>query len=146
MVLTVHLLTLIFSWTGISAIIIPSCDEDVFFSNVHVCLSNFNHSMETSSYGDGCPWPTVKRIYYDLKYCVDDWLTTSWCRGHRFLVDEVFLEVHNKYFFLCGQVQDPPLTTLIMLITPGIIFTLFVPLLCLKLTPSHTEMPSTLGL
>lgn len=85
-------------------------------------------------------------IYNQLKYCVDNWAYLSWCKGYRFLVDEVFLEVHEKYFLLCGQVHDPPLTTLIILIASTIIPTLFLPLLCLKLTTWNREMPSTLGL
>lgn len=84
--------------------------------------------------------------YNALKVCVDEWASVSWCRGHGFLVDEVFLEVHKMYFKLCGQVHDPPLTTLIMLIAPVLIATLFLPILCVTLTTWDTEMPSTLGL
>uniref|UniRef100_A0A8C5HGI4 Uncharacterized protein n=1 Tax=Gouania willdenowi TaxID=441366 RepID=A0A8C5HGI4_GOUWI len=72
-------------------------------------------------------------IYNTLKHCVDKWAIKSWCKGRGFLVDEVFLEVHQKYFSLCGQIQDPPVFTLVMLITPVIIATLFLPLLCVHL-------------
>lgn len=85
-------------------------------------------------------------VYNELKYCVDDWEKATWCKGHKFLVDKFFLTVHRKYFGLCGQVHDPPFTTLIMLIAPCIIITFLLPLLCLKLTTWNTEMPCTVGL
>lgn len=73
-------------------------------------------------------------IYNQLKKCVDDWANWSKCRGRSSLVDEIFLEVHEVYFSDCGRVHDPPLTTLIMLIAPATIVTLFLPLLCANLT------------
>ncbi|XP_034742299.1 receptor activity-modifying protein 1-like [Etheostoma cragini] len=147
MVLTVYLLALIFIRTGKAAkFVVPPCDRDMFDSGVDKCLSDFNRSMETSGYQDRCPWPTGKHVYNQLKSCVDDFTIRSWCRGHGFLVDTIFLEVHKVYFKLCGQVHDPPLTTLIMLIAPGIIATLFLPVLCVNLTTLKTEMPGTLGL
>lgn len=60
-------------------------------------------------------------------------------------MDKVFLKIHDMYFSVCGQVQDPPLTTLIMLIAPITIATLLLPLLCVNLTTRDTETPSTLG-
>lgn len=147
MVFTAYLLALVFTGTGMAAkFVVPPCDSHMFDSGVGYCLSGFNRSMETSGYQDRCPWPTVKRTYNALKVCVDEWASVSWCRGHGFLVDEVFLEVHKMYFKLCGQVHDPPLTTLIMLIAPVLIATLFLPILCVTLTTWDTEMPSTLGL
>ncbi|AWP12780.1 putative receptor activity-modifying protein 1-like isoform 3 [Scophthalmus maximus] len=135
MVLTACLLALVFMWTGMAAkSVSPPCDQHMFDSDVDNCLSEFNNSMDTSSYRDSCPWPTVKHIYNQLKFCVDDLAKVSWCKSQTFLEDKVFLGVHQTYFSLCGQVQDPPLTTLIMLITPAIIFTLSLPLLCIHLT------------
>ncbi|KAM3608442.1 uncharacterized protein V6R79_025433 [Siganus canaliculatus] len=147
MVLAAYWLVLAFLWTGTAVkFVVPQCDQNMFDSNVADCLSDFNRSLETSSYQETCPWPGVKRIYNKLKLCVDNWATVSWCRGQGFLVDEVFLEVHETYFSACGQVHDPPLTTLIMLIAPGIITTLFLPLLCVSLTTYNIEMPSSVGL
>ncbi|XP_042350023.1 receptor activity-modifying protein 1-like [Plectropomus leopardus] len=147
MVFTAYLLALVFIWTGMEAkFVVPPCDRHMFDSGVSYCLSDFNRSMETSGYQDSCPWPTVKRIYNQLKVCMDKWANVSWCRGHGFLVDQVFLEVHQIYFRLCGQVQDPPLITLIMLIAPVIIATFLMPVLCVNLTTWNTEMPSSLGL
>lgn len=147
MVLTAFLLALIFIQTGMAAkFVVPPCDRHMFDSGVAGCLSDFNKSMETTGYQDSCPWPTVKRIYNKLKGCVDDWATASWCKGRGFLVDTVFLEVHKMYFKLCGQVRDPPLFTVIMLIAPVIIATLFLPILCFPLTTWSTDMPGTLGL
>ncbi|XP_040003680.1 uncharacterized protein LOC120801159 isoform X2 [Xiphias gladius] len=104
MVLTACMLALIFICTGMAAkFVAPPCDLHMFDSNVDNCLLEFNNSMETSSYQDRCPWPTVKRIYNKLKFCVDDWARVSWCRGNGFLVDKVFLEVHETYFSLCGK-------------------------------------------
>ncbi|XP_059199539.1 receptor activity-modifying protein 1-like [Centropristis striata] len=145
--LTAYLLALIFIWTGTALkFVVPPCDPHMFDRGVDNCLTDFNRSMETSGYQGRCPWPTVKRVYNQLKGCVDDWARASWCRGHGFLMDSVFLEVHQMYFKLCGQMQDPPLTTLIMLIAPGIIVTLFLPILCYNLTTWNTEMPSSIGL
>ncbi|XP_070694751.1 receptor activity-modifying protein 1 [Pempheris klunzingeri] len=142
MVLTVYFLVFIFIWTGMATkFVVPPCDQHTFDSNVDNCLSEFNKSMEIIGYQDRCPWPAGKSTYNDLKYCVDDWAKKSWCKGHGFLVDKVFLEVHRMYFYLCGQVRDPPLNTLIMLIAPVIIATL-----CLPLTTYNTELASTLGL
>ncbi|XP_041807314.1 receptor activity-modifying protein 1-like [Chelmon rostratus] len=147
MVLSAYLLVLTFVWTGQAAkFVVPPCDWHMFESNVDNCLSDFNKSLEASGYQDGCPWPAVKGNYNKLKHCVDDWANESWCRGHRSLVDKVFMAVHDTHFSACGQVQDPPLTTLIMLIAPVIITTLLLPLLCAKLTTYNIEMPSSLGL
>ncbi|KAI3356531.1 hypothetical protein L3Q82_017737 [Scortum barcoo] len=118
--------------------VVPPCDQHMFASNVDNCLSDFNKSMETSGYQDRCPWPAVKRVYNKVKHCVDHWAKASWCRGNGFLVDEIFLEVHHTYFSICGQVQDPPPTTLILLIAPVIIVTLFLPFLCVNLTTWNT--------
>lgn len=147
MVLTVSLVLLVFIWTGLAEkFVVPTCDRYMFDSNVDNCLSDFNRSLETSGYQDSCPWPAVKRIYNKLKYCVDDWAKASWCSGRGFLVDEVFLKVHETYFSLCGQVIDPPLTTVILLIAPVVMATLFLPLLCNSLTTYNIEMPGSLGL
>ncbi|XP_051261057.1 receptor activity-modifying protein 1-like [Dicentrarchus labrax] len=147
MTLTAFLLVLVFVWTGMAVkFIVPPCDQHMFDSNVDNCLSDFNKSLESSGYQDKCPWPAVKSIYNKLKHCVDDWANVSWCKGYGFLVDNVFFEVHEMYFSVCGQVQDPPLTTLIMLVAPVIIATLFLPLLCVNLVTCNIEMPRTLGL
>ncbi|XP_023147007.1 receptor activity-modifying protein 1-like [Amphiprion ocellaris] len=140
MILTVHLLALLFTWTVSFSLgmaekfVVPACDQNMFDSHVENCMSDFSKNMETSGYQDKCPWPAVKRIYYELKVCVDHWANISWCRGHKFLVDELFLEVHQTYFSLCGQVHDPSLSTLIMLTAPSVIATLLLPLLCVHLT------------
>nr|XP_057937170.1 receptor activity-modifying protein 1-like isoform X2 [Doryrhamphus excisus] len=134
MVFTYILLAFVFFCTGLSVKVIEPCDKHMFESNVHICRSAFNKSMETSGYHEGCPWPAVKRTYNTLKFCVDHWANTSMCRSRGSLVDDFFQEIHQKYFASCGQVHDPPLTTLIMLIAPGVITTLFLPLLCIKLT------------
>ncbi|XP_029315386.1 receptor activity-modifying protein 1 [Cottoperca gobio] len=145
--LTACLLALIFIWTGMAAkFVAPPCDRHMLDSGFNKCLSDFNKSMETSGYLDSCPWPTVKDVYNTLKSCTDKLASVSWCRGHRFLVDTFFLEVHEMFFKLCGQVHDPPLTTLVMLIAPVIIATLLIPIVCIYLTTCNTEMPSTLGL
>lgn len=142
--LTAHLLTLIFMCEVFVApgstvkFVVPQCDRDTFDLNVENCLSDFNKSMESSGYQHYCPWPTVKRSYNQLKHCVDNSATASWCKGRGFLVDDIFLEVHYLYFTLCGQVHDPPLFTLIMLIAPVIIVTFFLPLLCVHLTTWKT--------
>nr|XP_046259852.1 receptor activity-modifying protein 1-like isoform X2 [Scatophagus argus] len=147
MVLTAFLLVLMFIWTGMAArFVVPPCDQDTFDRNVDKCLSDFNSSLETSGYQYRCPWPAAKSIYNKLKHCVDDWANMSWCRGHRFLLDEVFLKVHNTYFSVCGQVHDPPLGTLIMLIAPVVVSTLLLPILCVSLTTWNSEKPSSLGL
>uniref|UniRef100_A0A667Z6N4 Uncharacterized protein n=1 Tax=Myripristis murdjan TaxID=586833 RepID=A0A667Z6N4_9TELE len=86
------------------------------------------------------------RVYNVLKYCVDHWAILTSCKGWEFLVDKFFLDVHQMYFSLCNsRIQDPPLTTLIMLIVPGIIATLLVPALCAHLTTQDTERLGTLG-
>ncbi|XP_071756984.1 receptor activity-modifying protein 1 [Centroberyx gerrardi] len=144
-----YLLALILIWTGLGeGLVVPPCNRHMFDSNVHgLCLPDFNSSMETSGYQVRCPWPVTKRVYNTLKFCVDHWANQSWCKGRGFLVDEIFLDIHQSYFSHCnGRLQDPPLTSLIMLIAPGIIATLFLPLLCVPLTTWDTEMPSTLGL
>lgn len=106
-------------------------------------LDCWNHSKASKL----CPLLTLFfcSIYSKLKHCVDYWENVSWCRGHGFLVDKVFLKIHDMYFSVCGQVQDPPLTALIMLIAPITIATLLLPLLCVNLTTRDTETPSTLG-
>uniref|UniRef100_A0A8C6PHL7 Uncharacterized protein n=1 Tax=Nothobranchius furzeri TaxID=105023 RepID=A0A8C6PHL7_NOTFU len=74
------------------------------------------------------------RIYNDLSWCVEKCASATWCKGHKYLVDDVFLEIHRMYFSLCGNVQDPPLLNLIMLIAPAIVATLLIPFLCIHVT------------
>lgn len=105
------------------------------------CWNHFSHLNFVL-----CLTPFFFSIYSKLKNCVDDWANASCCRGYSFLADKVFLKVHDMYFLDCGQVQDPPLTILIMLIAPVTIVTLLLPLLCVNLTTLDTEMPSALGL
>lgn len=139
MALTAYLLALIFFCTGMAEkSVVPPCDQHMFDSKVNHCLSEFNLSMEASDYQDRCPWPGVKSTYNQLMFCVDKWAKVGWCKGYGFLVDKVFLEVHQTYFSLCGRVHDPPFTTLIMLIAPAIIVTFLMPLLCVRLTTWDT--------
>ncbi|CAG5865954.1 unnamed protein product [Menidia menidia] len=126
--------TVLFSPGMASEFVVPPCNENSFGSAVENCLSDFNKSMETSGYQEKCPWPNVRRIYNNLKVCVEKRASKTWCTGYKFLVDEVFLKVHWRYFSLCEEVQDPPFFTLVMLIAPVIIATLFMPLLCVHLT------------
>ncbi|KAM6934502.1 receptor activity-modifying protein 1 [Xenentodon cancila] len=116
----------------------PPCDQNMFDFNVGNCLSEFNTSMVISGYQEECLWPNVKRDYYQLKLCVDFWANKSLCGGYMFLVDKVFLEVHQMYFSPCEQVQDPPLSTLMMLTAPVIITTLLLPVLCVPLITWNT--------
>ncbi|KAG7502702.1 hypothetical protein JOB18_024951 [Solea senegalensis] len=136
MALTATLLALVFIWTGMAVKYVPPCDELSFQSNVHICLSEFNKSMEMSGYHDSCPWPTVKGIYNNLKVCVEALRDKTWCKQHGSLLDNVYLPVHQTYFYLCGQLRDPPLMTAIMLIAPCIIVTLCMPCFCLLLNHS----------
>ncbi|XP_071063235.1 receptor activity-modifying protein 1 [Pseudochaenichthys georgianus] len=146
MLLTAYLLALIFIWTGMAATsVVAPCDHHMFDSGIQNCLSDFNKSMETTGYQHMCPWPTVKRLYNELNICVDSSATVSWCKRYTHLVDAVLLEVHEIYFNLCGQVHDPPLFILIMLIAPPIITTLFLPILCVGITTCETKMASTFG-
>lgn len=147
MVLPAFLLGFILTLTGVAGkLVVPPCDLHVFDSNVVICLSDFNRSMEAAGFQKGCHWPAATGIYYQLKLCVDDWAKASWCKGQGFLVDNIFLRVHSTYFQQCGQVEDPPFFTLIMLIAPVIIVTLLMPAVCVKLTTWNTEMPGSLGL
>ncbi|MEQ2189569.1 hypothetical protein GOODEAATRI_026570 [Goodea atripinnis] len=72
-------------------------------------------------------------LYNKLKMCVEASVKQSWCMGYTFMVDEVFLKVHQMFFSLCRQVHDPPLYTLLMLIVPSMIVTFFLPFLCVHL-------------
>uniref|UniRef100_A0A3Q2ZEX8 Uncharacterized protein n=1 Tax=Kryptolebias marmoratus TaxID=37003 RepID=A0A3Q2ZEX8_KRYMA len=78
------------------------------------------------------------RRYNSLTLCVENGAKTSLCMGHMFLIDEVLLQIHQTYFSLCRQVQDPPLLTAFMLMAPGVVFTLFMPFLCVHLTTRLT--------
>lgn len=84
-------------------------------------------------------------IYHKLKLCVDNLAIASSCEGHGSL-DDFFLKVHNMYFSSCGQVRDPPLTIVILLIGPLTLLTLVLPHLCVFLTTKNTEISCSLGL
>ncbi|XP_053296170.1 receptor activity-modifying protein 1 [Pleuronectes platessa] len=144
MELTVCFLALGFIGTGMATQKkIPPCDELMFHNDVDNCLLAFNHSMETSGYEDRCPWPAVKGVYYQLQICVNLTAGLYWCKGYKSLLDEVYLAVHRKYFSLCGLVRDPPAITLMLLISPSIIITLLMPLVCLPLvTEGQTSLCS----
>lgn len=125
--------------TGLEAKLkVPPCNLHLFQTHMHLCLSDFNSSMETTGYRTDCPWPTVKVPYNKLRECVEHWANTTLCKGVGSTVNDFFLDVHQTYFSLCGQVQDPPLFTLVMLVAPVVITTLSLPLLCLPLTTNKT--------
>lgn len=77
-------------------------------------------------------------FYAKLKGCVDNWAVASWCKGHGFLVDDIFLRVHQTYFSLCGYVHDPPFTVLLMLILPVVLAAVFIPFLCVRIVSLET--------
>ncbi|XP_077584290.1 receptor activity-modifying protein 1-like [Stigmatopora nigra] len=134
------MLEFVFFSTGLSETIIYPCDKHLFDSNVQICRSAFNKSMETSDYRHGCAWPTVKRIYYDLTHCVNHWALVSLCQSRGSLMDDFFLQIHRHYFATCGQVQDPPLGTIAMLTAPPFIAVLLMPLFCLRLTTGNVDV------
>ncbi|XP_051938016.1 receptor activity-modifying protein 1-like [Hippocampus zosterae] len=142
--LTSRTLALVFFWTvfshspGSSQTTIHPCDKRTFENNVHICRSAFNQSMETSGYRRGCAWPAVKRVYYDLKLCVDHWAAASLCQSRGSLVDDLFREVHGKYFASCGQVRDPAVGGLVALIAPVVLATVLMPFLLVKLATWNT--------
>ncbi|KAM4558276.1 receptor activity-modifying protein 1 [Odontesthes bonariensis] len=143
MVSTALLPAFFFTWTVLfspgmaSKFVVPPCDQMSFGFYVENCLSDFNKSMETSGYQERCPWPHVKSTYIKLKMCVENYTSVTWCNRYKFL-DEVFLDVHRMYFPLCEEVHDPPIFTLVMLIAPVIIATLFMPFLCVHLITWNT--------
>uniref|UniRef100_A0A3P9CBY0 Receptor activity modifying protein 1 n=1 Tax=Maylandia zebra TaxID=106582 RepID=A0A3P9CBY0_9CICH len=107
----------------------PPCNEDLFDINVdNLILGHLDFSLTLFLCSN----------YNKLMTCVEDWAKKTRCWGYGFLVDEIYLEVHQTYFSLCGYVRDPPLFTLIMLIAPCIIVTLFLPLLCVHIAPRDT--------
>lgn len=140
MILSALLWTLAVTWTGAAVKVVPPCDQETFHFTVLDCSSDFNRSMEASGYQEACPWPDVKPLYYNLKTCVEEAVKQSWCMGYTTMVDEVFLKVHQTYFSLCRQVHDPPLHTLLLLIAPGVVITLFLPFLCIHLTTDKTDL------
>ncbi|TNN60272.1 Receptor activity-modifying protein 1 [Liparis tanakae] len=143
MVLSVYLLALTFIWTGMaSKFVVSPCDPHLFDD----CLSDFNRSMESSGYRESCPWPTAKRNYDLLKTCVDDWATATICRGHGSPKDDIFLAVHKTYFKRCEKFQDPPPTTLAALIAPGVVVTLFMPIVFAHLATRNAYRLDSPGL
>lgn len=134
------MLILLFIYTGRAVrVVTPPCNPQVFDNKVKVCLSDFNQSLETIGFHEHCAWPAAKSIYNELKNCVDDSAVVSKCQSRSFLVDEVFFKVHEMYFSDCALVQDPPPITLLMLVAPATIATIFMPLLCVYVTPSYTS-------
>ncbi|KAF6738649.1 hypothetical protein FQA47_006254 [Oryzias melastigma] len=117
----------VFSPGMASTFIVPPCDQNTFHLNVFDCLSDFNKSMETSGYQKNCPWPEVKG------------LLAAGAKVYQSVVDEVFMEVHQRYFPLCTHMQDPPILTLIIVIAPVIIATFLLPLLCVPLITKTSE-------
>ncbi|XP_028992355.1 receptor activity-modifying protein 1-like isoform X2 [Betta splendens] len=138
MVFTAYLLAGLLTYGGASRRTVPPCDQHAFYSNIDICLSDFNRSLESSGHEQSCPWPAVKSSYNRLKACVDHWAISFWCKGHKYLVDDVFLGVHQKYFSVCDYNRDPPLTTLLTLILPGVIATFLIPFLCLCIVNVET--------
>ncbi|CAL8387711.1 unnamed protein product [Gadus morhua 'NCC'] len=92
---------------------------------------------------------SMQMIYNTLRECIKDWSGRTLCNNWRYVAEGIYLDIHDKFFSKCGPpvpLKDPPLTIMVLLISPGIIFTLLLPLLCLPLTTFHKEMPGTLGL
>ncbi|XP_068507669.1 receptor activity-modifying protein 1 isoform X2 [Syngnathus scovelli] len=131
--LTSFTLAFVFFGTALSQTIIHPCDKRMFDSEVRFCRSAFNKSMETSGYWQGCAWPAVKRVYYDLKLCVDGKAAASLCLSRGSLVDDLFREVHQEYFASCRRIQDPPPLIVAALIAPLLVATLLMPFVCTKL-------------
>ena len=101
--------------------------------------------MSSCSLFPSCSPSLCSRSYIQLKTCVEKVANMTLCPEPS-LKDEIFLSVHRVYFSLCTYREDPPLTVQIMLIVPGIIATLFLPLLCVHLTTWSPELPCSVGL
>ncbi|CAL8266164.1 unnamed protein product [Lota lota] len=148
-VMVTYLLVLIMTWRGLVEGQALPCNLTRFSTSVNeVCINNFNQDMAASGYHERCPWPTVKGTYNTLRECITTWATNTLCSGWRHVTEGIFLDIHNKYFSMCetpALLQDPPLSIMVLLISPGIIFTLFLPLICLPLTTFKKEMPGRLG-
>lgn len=84
-------------------------------------------------------------MYHKLKLCVDSLASTTSCTG-RGSLDDFFLKVHNTYFSSCGQIREPPLTIVILLMAPLTLLTLVLPHLCVFLTTKDTEISCWMGL
>uniref|UniRef100_A0A7N6B999 Uncharacterized protein n=1 Tax=Anabas testudineus TaxID=64144 RepID=A0A7N6B999_ANATE len=101
---------------------------DLFFQPLALCSFSLTNGQKCiQCYSNKWKCNTVLcflcSFYTKLTHCVDNWANSSWCKGHGFLKDEVFMRVHQEYFSLCGYIHDPPLATLMMLIVPPIIAT-----------------------
>ncbi|XP_078795318.1 receptor activity-modifying protein 1 [Oryzias latipes] len=143
--MTAVLMAHVFTWTVLfssgmaSTFAAPPCDQNMFNLNLFDCVSDFNKSMETSGYQKNCPWPEVKGIYFKFSSCVDSTAVGSWCKGYKSVVNEVFMEVHQRYFPLCTNMQDPPTLSLILMTAPVIIATFLLPLLVCPLITKTSE-------
>uniref|UniRef100_A0AAV2JUJ7 Uncharacterized protein n=1 Tax=Knipowitschia caucasica TaxID=637954 RepID=A0AAV2JUJ7_KNICA len=100
-----------------SLLLVRPCDLPLFESKLQMCLSEFNRSLQHEPRG-GCRWPQVKG-------------------GVSPLVDHLFMGVHQEYFSECGQVQDPPLTIVVLMVAPLVMCTLVLPMVCVHLTTSY---------
>ncbi|CAL8371937.1 unnamed protein product [Arctogadus glacialis] len=152
-VMVTYLLVLLMTWRACSGQVVKPvapCNLTLFSSSVNeVCLDEFSQAMAASGYQERCPWPVVKGIYNTLRECIKGWSERTLCNNWRYVAEGIYLDIHDKFFSKCGPpvpLKDPPLTIMVLLISPGIIFTLLLPLLCLPLTTFHMEMPGTLGL
>lgn len=88
-----------------------------------LCLKPFSASMNGSNTG-WCDWDSVSGLYSEFSHCTEtasDCLTIPWPNP---LVQEMFLDIHSKYFQDCPseELSDPP---------PAIVFALVITPICL---------------
>ncbi|XP_072322026.1 receptor activity-modifying protein 1-like isoform X2 [Eucyclogobius newberryi] len=121
------------AWGSSSRLVVLPCDRSLFESKLELCLSEFNRSLERAQYRRGCVWPVVKGHYNHLKHCVDRWAEASWCRRVGALENHFFMDVHLTYFSECGRIQDPPMTTLVLMVAPLVMSTPLLAMLCVHL-------------
>lgn len=113
--------------------LLAPCDRPLFDVAVHYyCISHFNLTMETSDYRMKCPWPTSRVPYIILTRCLEKVANLTRCVEPS-LRDELFLPLHQAYFSLCTQMQDPALPVLLLLILPCIVTTLLLPTCCMPI-------------
>ncbi|XP_026180597.1 receptor activity-modifying protein 2 isoform X1 [Mastacembelus armatus] len=101
----------------------------------HLCLKDFENSMESLSNTGWCIWGNVRGLYSNLSRCTEDMSDCLLIPWPNHLVELTFVEIHSRFFRNCSteELSDPPSVIIFALvITPICLIPVMVSLVVLK--------------
>ncbi|KAF7230112.1 receptor activity-modifying protein 1 [Nothobranchius furzeri] len=118
----------------LTAQVIPSvsgCKSHFYKTTIRdFCLDKFHLDMGRLDPGLWCSWPDTTETYEGLTNCTYQVALRLDCFWPNQVVDDIFVQIHNRYFHACALtgrlLHDPPIAILAPFITVPVVVTLLM--------------------